>query len=531
MIDNAVSARRGRGRWTLRPASVVALVALAVVAGWSIRRMTRPPAPVGPAAPDTAFSAARALHHDSVLAQRPHPAGSAEHARVRDYLVASLAALQLEPQVQTVSVTGTRYRAAGEVDNVLARVPGRAPDGPAVLLVAHYDGVRGSPAAADDGAGVAAVLETLRAIRARREPLAHDVIALFTDREGSGLLGAAAFAQKHPWAKDVAFIVNLEARGTRGRSMMFETGPGNLDAVRMLRRAGDVTAGSVFTTLYHMLPNDTDLSELATLGRPALNFAFLDGAQWYHSPSDDLAHLDAGSVQHHGQQMLAVVTAVANGALPRPTTGDAVFFDFPGAGLVIYPLWMAIPLLGLAVILVASTRPPWRDVLVGAAAMIGCVAVLTISAKVLGVGAAAGSAPAWSGARGWLAGALAVGVVLVDVAIYVALTRRWPRVHDGAVAAWLVLAAVTTFAAPATSYLFVWPVLFAAAAARSRQATAEWVAAAFTLMLLAGVVYAAAAILLGLSGLGVMVLVAFTSLIGWLIAPALARSLGCMDRG
>ncbi len=67
-------------------------------------------------------------------------------------------------------------------------------------------------------------------------PLAHDVIVLFSDGEESGLAGAAAFVREHPWARDVAFILNFEGRGTRGLSMMFETGAGNLDAVRVLRQ-------------------------------------------------------------------------------------------------------------------------------------------------------------------------------------------------------------------------------------------------------------------------------------------------------
>src|SRR5207247_9627789 len=119
--------------------------------------------------------------------------------------------------------------------------------------------------------------ETRRALRARKRPLAHDIIALFTDGEEAGLLGAAAFVREHPWANDVAVVLNFEARGTSGRSFMFETGPGNLDAARALRSAGNATAGSVYATIYRALPNDTDLSELAVLDLPARNSPCADG--------------------------------------------------------------------------------------------------------------------------------------------------------------------------------------------------------------------------------------------------------------
>ena len=52
-----------------------------------------------------------------------------------------------------------------------------------MLIAVHYDGVPAGPAAGDDAAGCAALLETVRALRARKQPLANDVIALFTDGE------------------------------------------------------------------------------------------------------------------------------------------------------------------------------------------------------------------------------------------------------------------------------------------------------------------------------------------------------------
>ena len=118
---------------------------------------------------------------------------------------------------------------------------------------------------------------------------------------------------------------------------MFETGKGNLDAARALRSAGNATAGSVFATIYRTLPNDTDFSETAALGLPGLNFAFADGVERYHTSRDDVAHLNPGSLQHHGSQMLAMARTFGTEPLPRPHTGDGVFFDLPIVGLIVYP--------------------------------------------------------------------------------------------------------------------------------------------------------------------------------------------------
>ncbi len=457
------------------------------------------------------------MHDVEAIAVRPHAMGMADHDRVRDYIMGRLVALGLKPQLQTTTAVGTRYQEAGRVQNILAWMPGASTAGKAVLLVVHYDGVEAGPAAADDGAGCAALLETLRALRARKEPLAHDVIALFTDGEEAGLLGAAAFVREHPWAKDVAFIMNFEARGTTGRSYMFETGQGNRDAVSQLRSAGDVTAGSVFTTIYRALPNDTDLSELSLLGVPALNFAFADGVLRYHSGNDDVAHLDPRSVQHHGAQMLAVTRKVANEELPRPKTNDAVFFDLPLLGLVVYPIGFALPLAAIALVLtVVVVRRQLKGVGVGALAMI---AALAISAAIGWMVKLHGPAM-WSGT---FAAALALAVMAINLLAYEWATRWSPDAHAGALTVWLLVAIATSFAAPGASYLFTWPLLFALVAARSGREIAWWLAVAVTLLLLAGLAYTIAAIMLGVAGPGSAVLAVVTALIVWLCAPLVVQ--------
>jgi hypothetical protein len=498
-----------------------AVLGLLVLCAISILRVARPPAAVPATAPDTAFSAERALRHEEEIAQRPHAMGTTDHDRVRDYIVAQLGAMGVHSQIQLATAVGTRYQEAGRVQNILASIPGSDPNGKALLLMVHYDGVEAGPAAADDGAGAAALLETVRALRARKQPLAHDVIVLFTDGEESGLLGAAAFVREHRWAKDVAMVLNFEARGTSGRSLMFETGPGNLDAARLLRAAGHATAGSVYTTIYRMLPNDTDLSELAVLGLPALNFAFADGVERYHTSRDDVAHLNPGSLQHHGVQMLALATLIGNGPLPRPTTGDGVFFDLPLLGLVTYPDAFALPLAILALVLIVIVVVRDRTgVLAGAGIAVAALA-LSLGAGVIAGKLVRGTAT-WSG---WYAAAIALLAVAVTVACYAA-GKRWSGMRGmfvGAMIVWVVLALLTSATAPGTSYLFVWPVLFAAAAAlvsRGREVVA-WVSATITLLIMAGFIYGVSVVMLGVTGAGAIALAVVSSLVTLLLIPVI----------
>jgi len=55
---------------------------------------------------------------------------------------------------------------AGNVQNVVGKLPGTATTR-SVLRVAHYDSHEQGPGAADDGAGVAAILEAVRALKAQ----------------------------------------------------------------------------------------------------------------------------------------------------------------------------------------------------------------------------------------------------------------------------------------------------------------------------------------------------------------------------
>jgi hypothetical protein len=519
-----------------RRSALLRSIALLLLTAALVVRASRPPAPVAASAPDTEFSAERALPHVKEVAQRPHPMGSQDAARVRAYVLAELAALRVPSEVQEATGVGTRYQVSGRVRNVIARMPGTKPGGPAILMMAHTDGVPAGPAASDDGSGVAVLLETLRALRAG-PPLEHDVIALFTDGEEAGLLGAAAFVREHRWAHDVAATLNFDSRGTTGRAFMFETGVGDLDIVRIYRGAPFVNGTSLMVTVYRTLPNDTDLSELAILGRPALNFAFADGVDRYHTSQDNVAQINAGSIQHEGSQALAITRVLANGPLPRPVTGDAVFFDLPVLGLVLYPQGAALPLAVLSSILVVITllairrrgRHWIRDLILGTLATILAAALGAGAAYLAGLGmtrihTSLGGTPALSGVY---AVAIALLALTMTAACW-ALARRWGSAagtHGGALLVWTILTLLVSWKAPGASFFLVWPLIAASVAALLETrgdwvATASlWIATIIAMALMVPIIYSIGLILLGLIGGGGVIMGVLTSLLALLIAP------------
>ncbi|MBU2117533.1 MAG: M20/M25/M40 family metallo-hydrolase, partial [Alphaproteobacteria bacterium] len=310
-------------RWIWLPVALGVALALAVFANLT-------PAPRELDAPATAFSAERAMADVRAIAAEPHPVGSAAHARVMDHLLTRMTALGLSPTTQTgvLSPAAVRRLERWDVDatglgvvNLIGVLPGTRPDLPALLLMAHHDSVAGSPGAADDATGVAAILETVRALQARG-PRARDVIVLITDAEELNLDGARAFFGGHPLRDRVGAVINLEARGGGGRAMMFETGRGNAETIDVFARAatratGGVTSNSLALFVYKQMPNGSDFTVPRNRGVQGMNFAFIGRPEQYHSAASTPAALDIGSVQHIGSQTLESADALVRApALP-----------------------------------------------------------------------------------------------------------------------------------------------------------------------------------------------------------------------
>jgi hypothetical protein len=277
------------------------------------------------------------------LAERPHPLGSPENDRVREELLRRLETLGFETRVQAVAVVfdhplreETSVRAAWP-RNVLARRPGST-DSPAIALMTHYDSVPSGPGAGDAASGVATLLETARALAASEESLARDLLLVITDGEEVGLMGAQGFLQEDPWAERIGLLLNFEARGASGPPFMFQTGPGNAALVsRFATVAPYPTASSTSIEVYRRMPNDTDATIVEAAGLPYLNFAFVDDYFRYHAGSDTPENLSLRSLQHEGENTLALVRHLASLETLLTSPGDATYFNLSPFVLLRYP--------------------------------------------------------------------------------------------------------------------------------------------------------------------------------------------------
>jgi hypothetical protein len=451
-------------------------IAISWIAGisWLAIDFQKPPPALGVDAPENAFSAARAQKHIVEIARAPHPMGSPESSRVREILVRELAQLGLEPQVQIPGDPDSAVR------NVLARLEGKGPRGKkALMFCAHYDSVDAGPGAGDDASGVAVVLETLRALKAG-PPLDRDLMVLFDDGEEDGLLGSFIFVNEHPWAKEVGVVINLDARGNSGPSIMFETSDENGWLIREYAKAvPHPLAASVSTDVYRVLPNSTDLTVFKQAGIAGLNFAFSAGIAYYHTSEDTPENLDPRTLQHQGENALAIARRLGQVDLDTPKGSDVIYTSILSRFVLSYPMSWAVPLavatalLFLAVVTsgLRAGRISLADVAAGASVsfMAMCTAPIAL-ALVFGLGFV------WNvfgsefyGVRvPWLKFDVPIltGCAIVIATVTLAF-KRWsagarslPALSLGALSWWLALTLFTAWWHPGSSYLFVWPTLF-----------------------------------------------------------------------
>jgi hypothetical protein len=451
------------------------------------------PAASGGAPAAAGFSAVRAQAHVRALAAAPRPIASHANVQARDYLLARLRALGLEPEVQTAMVqTGSSDLTANvrvtlaEVHNVVVKKPGMVSGHggrPAVLAVAHYDSGSATLGAADGAASSAALLETLRVLQAG-PPLDNDLLVVFTDGDAGQALGTRGFAQSHPWAKRARVALRFDNPGDRGALQLI--GADRADGFALKAWAGlapDPQGSSFMGELYARLPQHEGAALLAGPGPAVLHFATtagpLGGGAW-----DVPERLDSASLQHEGDTMLALLRHFGSASLPEPGTRGQVFFALPGLGILHYPYPMVWPLTALACLLCAAAcrtgikrrKVDGIDIVHGAFACLAMAALATFAAW-LCRDSLPGLAPRYDAGLLAEGPGLEAGVrwqllafTLLPVSVFIAL-QRTVQARIGAAAAALGAMCVLNIAllgvswlAPGASYVLAWPLLAAQAA-------------------------------------------------------------------
>lgn len=170
-----------------------------------------------------------------------------------------------------------------------------------VLLTAHYDGVGDhpglrQPAAADNGSGVAVVLEAARVLT----DAGIGVSVALLDAEEAGALGSAHHAAQLRHAGAAALVINVDGAGHLNQAAAVEAGGPAHALLAALDQAGrhtglPLTAG----------PVASDNRRYAAAGFAAVGIGA--GMAGYHSPADTADRVETGTLAAMAQ--LVVVTA------------------------------------------------------------------------------------------------------------------------------------------------------------------------------------------------------------------------------
>lgn len=339
------------------------------------------------AADSTEFSALRAVERLKQLNPEavPHPGNTANNTKVGDAIIEQLTALGYQPEIQQVDVCKDFQRGVAQcmkVRNILVHLPGK-PEAGNILLSAHYDSVAAGPGAADAGVAVGTLLDVAYLLTTRDNGDVG-VVLLFNEGEEDGLFGAKAFIDKHPLAKDIKLAMNIEARGTSGYSVLFETGHKSGQLVEAYADVmSPIWANSVFAEAYRFMPNYTDFNEFHKLEIKGLNFANGETEPHYHTPLDNFENLSLHTLQHHGDNVWRFVDHLIERNSLEFTPENRVFTDVMGWLLVSWSASITLIIVGvIGVMWLAATVLAKRSSQITLKGVLGA-ALLTLLVVVL----------------------------------------------------------------------------------------------------------------------------------------------------
>ena len=254
--------------------------------------------------------------------------GTEGHARAREYLLKRIKELGLEgynggsPELP--------YKMGGEkFVNVVAQLPGRKPELPPVVLVAHYDTCGVQPGADDNAAAIAILLASVEDLRAHT--LDRTVVSAFFDAEEpprflTNAMGSTYF-YRHQRKGEVHCAIVLDLVGHDValpglEDVVFLTGMETDKDFAATVRACEPRGGGLRTvpTLNRYVGDMSDHHVFRVERRPYL---FLSCGRWehYHAPTDTPEKLNYAKIALLRDYVVALTLDVSRRALEGPFEG------------------------------------------------------------------------------------------------------------------------------------------------------------------------------------------------------------------
>ncbi len=427
---------------------------------------------------ETEFMMNNALLHLNQIAARPTPMGSEAHDDAKEYLVNQIEELGLDPQIQATSIYNPGWRNAGNIQNIITRIPG-SDNSQAILLLSHYDTGHLVPGASNAKAGIATILEYLRVLQSRGS-LKNDLIVLFADGGEVGMLGSLAFFEEHPWVDDIGLVINLGAQGTSGPVMMTDSGRFNNWTIPEFKQAVNrPLVNSTINELNRWIIRDNDFAIFKYAGIPGFNLMYGESPRWFQTSMDNIENLDQRSLQQMGDYVDQLVQHFGNLDLAMDSENEEanlannnVYFDILGLTVVRYPIAFVAHTLTIGLILfgfacwyaIKKEKASLKGIGIGMAILLGTVIVSSIitsltSRLVLPNHLLYQYIPLNNGL--WYFAALVAGVSTVFFLAYNWAYQKLSTLELflGANIVWVLVTVAVSLLLPGASYGFVWPLI------------------------------------------------------------------------
>ncbi len=240
----------------------------------------------------------------------PHPTGSPTISQVQQYLVSQLSITGLT--IQQKPWWEKLYHGV----NIEATLPGTGSAGNILILCAHYDSVRISPGADDDGSGTAAVLAIAQVLSHYR--FNCTVRFVFFSGEEQGLLGSSVYAwEARRNHENIIGVIALDGVGHSDQNSTAHKIYNNADAsARWIVQHSQAVAAAYpdlipIAVAYGENQPDSDHQSFLTEGYAAECFREETLDPFYHTSDDTIGHMNLSYLTNVCRDAAGTVASIA----------------------------------------------------------------------------------------------------------------------------------------------------------------------------------------------------------------------------
>ncbi len=313
-------------------------------------------------------------HVEKICETGPHSVfDKEENAAVQQYIISELEKLGIVNsdttevpayQIQEFVDSPRRYKNF-YLENIIVHIPANAETttNQAVMTMAHFDSVPTGDGASDDAVACGTMLEAVRYYLDRMNngyTISNDLVFCFVNGEEFGLLGSEAFMNEFDGFDNlierINFAINLEARGTAGTQIMFETADNNYNTVKLFGEVNNnLFTCSIATMIYGMMPNGTDFSNLKTHYQ-GVNIANIGEGENYHTPNDSIGNVSEVCLSQQAQIINNLLDKLGRYNLDKlyEAEENAIFFSYLNIGDAVYNNTAAVVLAVIGILMLIA---------------------------------------------------------------------------------------------------------------------------------------------------------------------------------